>query len=237
MDSRIIIHTKGLSRDYKVGSQTVHALRLLDLSVAKGEFIAIMGPSGSGKSTCMHLLGCLDTPTAGQYEIDGVNVAGLSSNALASIRRHKIGFVFQSFNLLSGTSAQRNVEMPLLYGDADRSSRRALAEEALDAVGLSDRAHHLPAQLSGGQMQRVAIARAIVNRPALLFADEPTGALDTATGREIMHLFQQLNERGITVILVTHESEVARAARRILEFQDGRLTRDEATFQESSFRL
>jgi len=237
MDSRIIIHTKGLSRDYKVGSQTVHALRLLDLSVAKGEFIAIMGPSGSGKSTCMHLLGCLDTPTAGQYEIDGVNVAGLSSNALASIRRHKIGFVFQSFNLLSGTSAQRNVEMPLLYGDADRSSRRALAEEALDAVGLSDRAHHLPAQLSGGQMQRVAIARAIVNRPALLFADESTGALDTATGRKIMHLFQQLNERGITVILVTHESEVARAARRILEFQDGRLTRDEATFQESSFRL
>jgi putative ABC transport system ATP-binding protein len=229
MDNRVIIRTKGLSRDYKVGSQTVHALRQLDLTVVKGEFIAIMGPSGSGKSTCMHLLGCLDTPTSGKYEIDGNDLAGLSANALAGIRQDKIGFVFQSFNLLSGASAQRNVEMPLLYGPSSRSSRRVLATEALDAVGLLDRTHHYPAQLSGGQMQRVAIARAIVNRPALLFADEPTGALDTVTGQEIMSLFQKLNESGITVILVTHELEVARVARRILGFRDGRLTSDEIT--------
>ena len=229
MDDRVIIRTKGLSRDYKVGSQTVHALRQLDLTVVRGEFIAIMGPSGSGKSTCMHLLGCLDTPTSGKYEIDGNDLAGLSANALAGIRQDKIGFVFQSFNLLSGASAQRNVEMPLLYGPSSRSSRRALATEALDAVGLLDRTHHYPAQLSGGQMQRVAIARAIVNRPALLFADEPTGALDTVTGQEIMSLFQKLNESGITVILVTHELEVARVARRILGFRDGRLTSDEIT--------
>ena len=227
MDNKTIIRTQGLSRDYKVGSQTVHALCQLDLTVEKGEFIAIMGPSGSGKSTCMHLLGCLDTPTSGQYEIDGHEIAGLGPNALSRIRQQEIGFVFQSFNLLAGASAQRNVEMPLIYGATDRSSRRTLAAEALDAVGLSDRAHHLPAQLSGGQMQRVAIARAIVNDPALLFADEPTGALDTATGQEIMTLFQKLNERGITVILVTHESEVAKFARRILGFRDGRLISDE----------
>jgi len=232
MDNKTIIRTQGLSRDYKVGSQTVHALCQLDLTVEKGEFIAIMGPSGSGKSTCMHLLGCLDTPTSGQYEIDGNEIAGLSSNALSRIRQQEIGFVFQSFNLLSGASAQRNVEMPLVYGATDRHSRKTLAAEALDAVGLSDRAHHLPAQLSGGQMQRVAIARAIVNHPALLFADEPTGALDTATGQEIMTLFEQLNERGITVILVTHELEVARFARRILGFRDGRLISDDAVLKD-----
>ena len=227
MAQNAIIHTRGLSRDYIVGSQTVHALRDLDLTIAEGEFVAIRGPSGSGKSTCMHLLGCLDTPTAGHYEIDGKDVAGLSSDGLASVRQQKVGFVFQSLNLLSGASAQRNVEMPLLYGAIDRASRKERAAEALDDVGLSDRAHHLPTQLSGGQMQRVAIARAIVNRPALLFADEPTGALDTATGLEIMHLFQGLNERGITVIVVTHEIEIARFARRILGFRDGRLTSDE----------
>ena len=226
MGNGTIIRTRGLSRDYIVGSQTVHALRDLDLIVAEGEFVAIMGPSGSGKSTCMHLLGCLDTPSAGHYELDGDDISGLSKDGLAGVRQRKVGFVFQSFNLLSGANAQRNVEMPLLYGAADRDSRKERAAEALEAVGLADRAHHLPAQLSGGQMQRVAIARAIVNRPALLLADEPTGALDTATGQEIMNLFQGLNDRGITVIVVTHEREVASFARRTLEIRDGYLTGD-----------
>ena len=234
MGDNTIIRTRGLSRDYTVGSQTVHALRDLDLTIAEGEFVAIMGPSGSGKSTCMHLLGCLETPSAGFYELDGDDISGLSADGLAGVRQHKVGFVFQSFNLLAGASAQRNVEMPLLYGATDRGSRKERAAEALEAVGLADRAHHLSTQLSGGQMQRVAIARAIVNRPALLLADEPTGALDTATGQEIMNLFQGLNDRGITVIVVTHEREVARFARRILEFRDGRLMSDEPTSDEFS---
>jgi putative ABC transport system ATP-binding protein len=232
MGDNTIIRTRGLSRDYTVGSQTVHALRDLDLTIAEGEFVAIMGPSGSGKSTCMHLLGCLETPSAGFYELDGDDIGGLSADGLAGVRQHKVGFVFQSFNLLAGASAQRNVEMPLLYGATDRGSRKERAAEALEAVGLADRTHHLSAQLSGGQMQRVAIARAIVNRPALLLADEPTGALDTATGQEIMNLFQGLNDRGITVIVVTHEREVARFARRILEFRDGRLMSDEPASDE-----
>ena len=232
MGDNTIIRTRGLSRDYTVGSQTVHALRDLDLTIAEGEFVAIMGPSGSGKSTCMHLLGCLETPSAGFYELDGDDIGGLSADGLAGVRQHKVGFVFQSFNLLAGASAQRNVEMPLLYGATDRGSRKERAAEALEAVGLADRTHHLSAQLSGGQMQRVAIARAIVNRPALLLADEPTGALDTATGQEIMNLFQGLNDRGITVIVVTHEREVARFARRILEFRDGRLMNDEPASDE-----
>ena len=232
MGDNTIIRTRGLSRDYTVGSQTVHALRDLDLTIAEGEFVAIMGPSGSGKSTCMHLLGCLETPSAGFYELDGDDIGGLSADGLAGVRQHKVGFVFQSFNLLAGASAQRNVEMPLLYGATDRGSRKERAAEALEAVGLADRTHHLSAQLSGGQMQRVAIARAIVNRPALLLADEPTGALDTATGQEIMNLFQGLNDRGITVIVVTHEREVARFARRILEFRDGRLMSDEPASEE-----
>ena len=232
MGDNTIIRTRGLSRDYTVGSQTVHALRDLDLTIVEGEFVAIMGPSGSGKSTCMHLLGCLETPSAGFYELDGDDIGGLSADGLAGVRQHKVGFVFQSFNLLAGASAQRNVEMPLLYGATDRGSRKERAAEALEAVGLADRTHHLSAQLSGGQMQRVAIARAIVNRPALLLADEPTGALDTATGQEIMNLFQGLNDRGITVIVVTHEREVARFARRILEFRDGRLMSDEPASDE-----
>ena len=227
MGDNTIIRTRGLARDYTVGSQTVHALRNLDLTITEGEFVAIMGPSGSGKSTCMHLLGCLETPSAGLYELDGDDIGGLSADGLAEVRQHKVGFVFQSFNLLAGASAQRNVEMPLLYGATDRGSRKERAAEALEAVGLADRAHHLSTQLSGGQMQRVAIARAIVNRPALLLADEPTGALDTATGQEIMNLFQGLNDRGITIIVVTHEREVASFARRILEFRDGHLMSDE----------
>ncbi len=221
-----IIQTMGLSRDYMVGSQVVHALRDLDLKINKGEFVAIMGPSGSGKSTCMHLLGCLDTPSSGSYELDGEDISGIGSDELASVRQRKVGFVFQAFNLLPDMNAQRNVEMPLMYGAIERESRRQRASEALDAVGLSDRAHHLPTQLSGGQMQRVAIARAIVNRPSLLLADEPTGALDTTTGQEIMNLFRDLNDQGITVILVTHEQEVANFAQRILEFRDGCLTSD-----------
>jgi putative ABC transport system ATP-binding protein len=232
MGDNTIIRTRGLARDYTVGSQTVHALRDLNLTITEGEFVAIMGPSGSGKSTCMHLLGCLETPSAGLYELDGDDIGGLSADGLAEVRQHKVGFVFQSFNLLAGASAQRNVEMPLLYGATDRGSRKDRAAEALEAVGLSDRAHHLSAQLSGGQMQRVAIARAIVNRPALLLADEPTGALDTATGQEIMNLFQGLNDRGITIIVVTHEREVASFARRILEFRDGRLMSDEPVFDD-----
>ena len=232
MGDNTIIRTRGLARDYTVGSQTVHALRDLDLTITEGEFVAIMGPSGSGKSTCMHLLGCLETPSAGLYELDGDDIGGLSADGLAEVRQHKVGFVFQSFNLLAGASAQRNVEMPLLYGATDRGSRKERAAEALEAVGLADRAHHLSAQLSGGQMQRVAIARAIVNRPALLLADEPTGALDTATGQEIMNLFQGLNDRGITIIVVTHEREVASFARRILEFRDGHLMSDEPVFDD-----
>jgi len=232
MGDNTIIRTRGLARDYTVGSQTVHALRDLDLTITEGEFVAIMGPSGSGKSTCMHLLGCLETPSAGLYELDGDDIGGLSADGLAEVRQHKVGFVFQSFNLLAGASAQRNVEMPLLYGATDRGSRKERAAEALEAVGLADRAHHLSTQLSGGQMQRVAIARAIVNRPALLLADEPTGALDTATGQEIMNLFQGLNDRGITIIVVTHEREVASFARRILEFRDGRLMSDEPVFDD-----
>ena len=221
-----IIQTMSLSRDYMGGAQVVHALRDLDLKINKGEFVAIMGPSGSGKSTCMHLLGCLDTPSSGSYELDGEDISGIGSDELASVRQRKVGFVFQAFNLLPGMNAQRNVEMPLMYGAIERESRRQRASEALNAVGLSDRAHHLPTQLSGGQMQRVAIARAIVNRPSLLLADEPTGALDTTTGQEIMNLFRDLNDQGITVILVTHEQEVANFAQRILEFRDGRLTSD-----------
>lgn len=210
-----------------VGAQVVHALRDLDLKINRGEFVAVMGPSGSGKSTCMHLLGCLDTPSSGSYELDGEDISGIGSDELASVRQRKVGFVFQAFNLLPSMSAQRNVEMPLMYGAIERERRRTRASEALDAVGLSDRAHHLPTQLSGGQMQRVAIARAIVNRPSLLLADEPTGALDTTTGQEIMNLFRDLNNQGITIILVTHEQEVANFAQRILEFRDGRLTSDQ----------
>jgi putative ABC transport system ATP-binding protein len=219
----VVIQTQGLCRDFSVGAHVVHALRDVDLRIHRGEFIAIMGPSGSGKSTCMHVLGCLDTPTAGKYLLDGEAVSEFQPDDLARIRRNKIGFVFQSFNLMADANAQANVELPLLYRGDPRAVRSEKAKSALGRVGLSDRMHHRPTQLSGGQMQRVAIARAIVNQPDIVLADEPTGALDSVTGREILDLLKELNGQGMTVIVVTHETEVAGYAERVLKFRDGRL--------------
>jgi putative ABC transport system ATP-binding protein len=223
-----VIRTEGLQKTYVSGTNEVHALRGIDLAIGRGELVAIMGTSGSGKSTLMNLLGCLDTPTAGSYELDGVRVDGLGKNDLAAIRNQKIGFVFQGFNLLPRTTALENVELPMLY---DRSGRKrdtkALAIAALERVGLGERIDHQPSELSGGQQQRVAIARALVTEPALVLADEPTGNLDSRTTIEVMALFQELNEQGITVVLVTHEPEVAVYAKRIVEVRDGRIRRDE----------
>jgi putative ABC transport system ATP-binding protein len=223
-----VIETTQLVKTYTTGSTEVHALKGIDLAVEKGEFIAIMGTSGSGKSTLMNLLGCLDTPTSGSYLIDGVRVDGLDRNALAALRNEKIGFVFQGFNLLPRTSALENVELPMLY---DRSGKKrdtqALATAALQRVGLGDRLDHQPSELSGGQQQRVAIARALVTEPAIILADEPTGNLDTQTSMEVMALFQELNEQGITIVLVTHEPDIAVYAKRIVEVRDGRIRRDE----------
>jgi putative ABC transport system ATP-binding protein len=223
-----VIHTHELTKTYVSGTNEVHALRGIDLAIGKGELVAIMGTSGSGKSTLMNLLGCLDTPTSGTYELDGVRVESLGRNELAAIRNQKIGFVFQGFNLLPRTTALENVELPMLY---DRSGRKrdtkALAIRALERVGLAGRLDHQPSELSGGQQQRVAIARALVTDPALVLADEPTGNLDTHTTIEVMALFQELNEQGITVVLVTHEPEVAVYAKRIVEVRDGRIVRDE----------
>ncbi len=213
-------------KDYLVGTETVRALDGVSVAIDRGEFVSVMGPSGSGKSTFMNLVGCLDRPNSGSIELDGERVSGLTSDSLASVRNRKIGFVFQQFNLLGRTSALDNVALPLLYAGVDRGERTERADEALARVGLADRAQHVPAQLSGGQQQRVAIARALVNSPDMLLADEPTGALDTATGQEIMRLFQALNEAGLTVIVVTHEAEVADYARRILRFRDGMITSD-----------
>ena len=228
-----VIHVEGLSRIYRMGANTVHALRGVELSVERGEMVAIMGSSGSGKSTLMNILGCLDVPTEGSYVLDGVRVNGLSKNDLADLRNRKLGFVFQGFNLLARTSALENVELPLLY---DRSGRKldtkALAAAALERVGLGDRIEHHPSELSGGQQQRVAIARALITQPTLLLADEPTGNLDSQTTVEIMALFRELNEQGITIVLVTHEPEVAQYARRIVELRDGRVVRDHPVNQE-----
>ena len=222
-----VIRIENVRKTYKMGDNEVHALRGVDLVAQRGEMIAIMGASGSGKSTLMNMLGCLDTPTSGSYWLDGIRVDGLSRNQLADLRNQKLGFVFQGFNLLARTSALDNVELPLLY---DRSGRwkdtRALARRALERVGLSDRLGHRPSELSGGQQQRVAIARALVTEPALLLADEPTGNLDSRTSVEIMALFRDLNDAGITVVLVTHEPDIARYASRIIEMRDGRLVRD-----------
>ena len=222
-----IIATEGLTKDYHLGPHTVHALRGVSVTIEPGEFVAVMGPSGSGKSTFMNLLGCLDTPTAGRYVVDGEDIAGLSPDTLARIRNAKIGFVFQQFNLLPRTTALENVELPLLYAGVSARERRARARARLAAVALADREHHQPSQLSGGQQQRVAIARALANDPAVILADEPTGNLDSRTSVEVLTLLQRLNRDGLTIVLVTHEPDIAAYARRVLSFKDGRL-RDDA---------
>src|SRR5213078_302726 len=222
-----LIAIEDLTKDYRLGPHTIHALRGVSVTIARGEFVAVMGPSGSGKSTLMNLLGCLDTPTAGRYVLDGADVAGFSPDELARIRNRKIGFVFQTYNLLPRTSALENVELPMIYAGLAARARRARARERLAAVGLADRADHHPNQLSGGQQQRVAIARALVNDPAVLLADEPTGNLDTRTSVEVLVLLQQLNRQGITIVLITHEPDIAEYASRVLTFRDGRLLRDE----------
>jgi putative ABC transport system ATP-binding protein len=223
----VLIDVQNLTKDYRMGAQTVHALRGVTLAIEAGEFVAVMGPSGSGKSTFMNLLGCLDGPTAGRYLLDGQDVSALAASELARVRNQKIGFVFQGFNLLARTSALENVELPLMYASLSSTERRVRAIRTLEAVGLGDRADHQPSQLSGGQQQRVAIARALVNSPALILADEPTGNLDTRTSIEIMALMQTLNRRGITVVLVTHEHDIADYAGRVIRFRDGRLQSDE----------
>lgn len=222
-----VIRTEGITRVFSTGKTEVHALRGVDMSVASGEMVAIMGASGSGKSTLMNLLGCLDQPTSGTYQLDGKRVDGLDRNELADIRNRKIGFVFQGFNLLPRTSALENVELPLLYSrnGLDRHTRK-LALEALGRVGLADRVDHEPNELSGGEQQRVAIARALVTQPAIVLADEPTGNLDTRTSIEVLSLFQKLNAQGITILIVTHENDISRYAQRIVELRDGVVIRD-----------
>jgi putative ABC transport system ATP-binding protein len=216
-----LIDMRDITRTYQIGPHQVHALRGVTFTISHGEYVAIMGPSGSGKSTLMNLIGCLDTPTAGQYILDGIGVETMSEDELAAVRNKKIGFVFQTFNLLARTSALHNVELPLIYSRIPRLERRELAEQALADVGLADRMNHQPNELSGGQRQRVAIARALVNKPSLLLADEPTGNLDSKTGREILDLFRELSSKGNSIIMVTHEDDVAHEAQRIIHIKDG----------------
>jgi putative ABC transport system ATP-binding protein len=223
----IVIDIENITKDYVMGEEIVRALRGVSLQIRRGEYIAIMGPSGSGKSTLMNMVGCLDTPTSGRYEFNGRNVAEMNDDELAAIRNREIGFVFQTFNLLPRSDSLRNVELPLIYAGVDPDTREQRATQALIDVGLGDRLQHKPNELSGGQRQRVAIARALVNNPSILLADEPTGNLDSKTGEEIMALFETLNERGHTIILVTHEGEIARHARRTVRLRDGLVESDD----------
>jgi putative ABC transport system ATP-binding protein len=232
-----LIEIKSLKKDYYVGEVTVHALRGVDMAVTEGEFVAIMGASGSGKSTILNIIGCLDKPTSGDYILDGINISGLSRNELASYRNRKLGFVFQTYNLLPRTTALDNVELPLMYNATVKSKeRRERAIAALESVGLADRMHHKPNQLSGGQQQRVAIARSLVNDPVVILADEATGNLDTRTSFEIMALFQELNSKGKTVVFVTHEPDIAKCATRNVIFKDGLILRESAVQDRTNAR-
>jgi len=224
----LVIGIEGVTKLYPMGEETIHALRGVALQIRRNEYLAVMGPSGSGKSTLMNMLGCLDTPTAGRYEFNGRDVAQMDDDELAGIRNREIGFVFQTFNLLPRSDALRNVELPLIYAGVPRHERLDRAREALEHVGLVDRVHHRPNELSGGQRQRVAIARALVTRPSIILADEPTGNLDSKTGVEILALFERLYEQGNTLIVVTHEEDVARHARRIVRLRDGLIESDQA---------
>jgi len=223
----MLIRTRDLVKVYRMGDTDIRALDRVSVAIGKGEFVAVMGPSGSGKSTFMNLLGCLDRPTSGEYFLNEKSISALAADELAALRNRNIGFVFQQFNLLPRTPALENVELPLVYAGMERKLRTAKSKAMLERVGLGERAHHHPAQLSGGQQQRVAIARALVTEPLLILADEPTGALDSRTSLEIMSLLQELNRQGMTVVLVTHEPDIARFARRILGFLDGRVVQDE----------
>lgn len=231
MKTSELVKFERVGKVYQVGDSEVHALAEVSISIGVGDFISVIGPSGSGKSTFMNLCGCLDTPSEGRVIVDGVDVACMTDDELAALRNQKLGFVFQQFNLLPRTTSLDNVALPLLYAGVKRRDRHHKAMEVLNLVGLSDRTDHHPAQLSGGQQQRVAIARALVNDPVLLLADEPTGALDTRTSAEIMMLFQQLNDKGISIVLVTHEQDIASAARRRLTFRDGRVIEDKTIEQ------
>ena len=222
-----LIRLQNISRRYQMGAETIHALREVTLEIQRGEYVAIMGPSGSGKSTLMNLIGCLDTPTSGRYELNGVDVSQMNDNQLAEVRNREIGFVFQTFNLLPRSNALHNVELPLIYAGVPAADRRKVALQALSDVGLADRVHHKPTELSGGQRQRVSVARALVNQPSIFLADEPTGNLDSKTGAENMELLLQLAQKGHTLLVVTHEEDIARQARRIIRIRDGLIAGDE----------